>query len=303
MKKFKIQSFEASKVDRQYYNKEAQPMDLPSITTILCGNNGNFVTEAMIRGSEVHDAIANYFKTGKLTQLEDITAHEKLTSIILQLKKVIETNKLTTLDIPSIEVSRIGRITNLDTTEQLEFCGTCDLLLKSKESGDVVVIEFKTGKVADWHKIQLAMNMVLHSAKLGVLVYEDAIDSLEDSAVKFGELITNFWELLVANRDGLLRKGKALQDVSELSEVLDSLADLLIRKKDLEAQIDVVKSFVLAECESGKSFETERLLVSYRKPYTSYTLTKEAKSDLLSESPELFDKTETEGGYTFKLKK
>jgi hypothetical protein len=88
----------------------------------------------------------------------------------------------------------------------------------------------------------------------------------------------------------------------ELEEALDSLANLLVSKKDLEDKIDEVKKLVLEGNGLGKNIETEKLMVTYRSSHTNYNLTKDAKLLLLKEKPELFDKKEIEGGYTFKLK-
>lgn len=292
-----ISTQSATKVDRQYF-VNGNPVDYPSVTQIVCGFGGDFVTEHMIRGSEVHSLLANFLSTGQLEKSEDELTNTKLNALVISIRDLFKAHPVAVGEGKSIEVSRAGTLERDGITH--DYCGTADLILQNAK-GESVVVEFKTGKSASWHYDQVVANMLLHDATEGFLLYEDGIGKVGRESVGFVQSAHEFFNKLDANKKGLLKKGKIKEDMQEFKEELDVLAVLLREQKELEIRVKNLKDYIL-QGNPQKGFETESVAVYYKKPYISKTLKTEAKELLTEAYPEYFEDKEVAESYSFKLK-
>jgi len=291
----------AIKLDRLYTTIDGVELTCPSITEVLCGYSGSYITDQMITGTAVHSHLSNFLATGNPLEIEDLLEKEKTNKLIRTLKNAMIQLKLYPCndDTDSIEASRFGEL--IRDNESFQFKGTADLILDSTTG--LVVVEFKTGKKADWHKSQVVANMLLHDALLGVLVYEDDFEVVNRDTLEFSYLSNEFFNKLNAEKRGILKNGKIMGNVDdEMAQLLRDIAVYTTEKKHIEYHIEALKSQFHQLAPEKKSYETDDILVSYKKPSIAYSLKNDSKKDLLITNPNFFDKKEVEECFVFKVK-
>lgn len=294
-------SQKAIKLDRLYTTIDGVELTCPSITEVLCGYSGSYITDQMITGTAVHNHLSNFLMTGNPLEIEDSLEKQKTEKLIKTLKKAMIQLKLYPCndDTDSIEVSRFGEL--IRDNESFQFKGTADLILDSTEG--LVVVEFKTGKKADWHKSQVVANMLLHDAVLGVLVYEDDFEVVNRDAIGFSYLANEFFNKLNAEKRGILKNGKIMGNVDdEMAQLLKDIAVYTTEKKAIEYHIEALKNQFHQLAPEKKSYETDDILVSYKKASVAYSLKNDSKKELLLSNPDFFDKKEVEECFVFKVK-
>lgn len=291
----------AIKVDRLYTTIDGVELTCPSITEVLCGYSGSYITDQMITGTAVHSHLSNFLMTGNPLEIEDLLEKEKTEKLIKTLKNAMIQLKLYPCneETDSVEASRFGEL--IRDNESFQFKGTADLILDSTTG--LVVVEFKTGKKADWHKSQVGANMLLHDAVLGVLVYEDDFEAVNRTTLEFSYLSNEFFNKLNAEKRGILKNGKIMGNVDdEMAQLLKDIAVYTTEKKAIEHHIEALKHQFHQLAPEKKSYETDDILVSYKKPSVAYSLKNDSKKELLLSNPDFFDKKEVEECFVFKVK-
>jgi hypothetical protein len=291
----------AIKIDRLYTTIDGVELTCPSVTELLCGYSGSYITDQMITGTMVHSHLSNFLMTGDPLEIEDSLEKEKTDKLIKTLKNAMIQLKLFPCcdNTDSIEASRFGELVR--DNESFQYKGTADLILDSTTG--LVVVEFKTGKRAAWHKSQVVANMLLHDAILGVLAYEDDFEVVNSTSLEFSYLSNDFFNKLNAEKRGILKNGKIMGNVDdELAQLLKDIAVYTTEKKAIEGHIDSLKHQFHQLAPEKKSYETDDILVSYKKPNITYALKSDSKKELLITNPDFFDKKEVEESFVFKVK-